>query len=350
MNKAKCSEYLYVQFLISAQKNFTCTELSKVSPINNMAHDSATRMLNCEKLTPSILWKNVKHYVDLNSGYLIVDDTVLDKIRSGNTDLVCWQYSGTHKKVVKGIGLTNLLWTNDSSYHIPTDFRLYDKNTDHKTKNDHFQEMLISAKDRDFKPIPRSSEFRKKYKISNDEKVILFVGRIHFIKGIEYAIKAVKRLIGDGYRLKFLIVGPDFGYLENLKKLISELNLNNQVLFLGALYGEEKTEVFYNSDVFILSSVSDAFPTTVLEAGYCGLPLVLSEGVLSSEEIKGGAALIVSLDVDSIAAALKRLIDDDSLRLELGKKAKEIIKKNYNSNVIAKKTADVYQAILEKKI
>lgn len=152
MNKAKCSEYLYVQFLISAQKNFTCTELGKVSPINNMAHDSATRMLNREKLTPSILWKNVKHCVDLNSGYLIADDTVLDKIHSKSTDLVHWQYSGNHKKVVRGIGLTNLLWANDSNYHIPTDFRLYDKNTDNKTKNDHFQEMIISAKERGFKP------------------------------------------------------------------------------------------------------------------------------------------------------------------------------------------------------
>lgn len=151
MNKAKCSEYLYVQFLISAQKNFTCTELSKVSP-SNMAHDSATRMLNREKLTPNILWKNVKHCVDLSSGYLIVDDTVLDKIRSKNIDLVHWQYSGSHKKVVRGIGLTNLLWTNNFDYHIPTDFRLYDKNTDGKTKNDHFQKMLISAKKRGFKP------------------------------------------------------------------------------------------------------------------------------------------------------------------------------------------------------
>lgn len=152
MNKPKCSEYLYVQFLISAQKNFTCTELSKVFSINNMAHDSATRMLNRGKLTPAILWKNVKHCIDLNEGYLIVDDSVLDKIRSEKIDLVKWQYSGSHKKVVRGIGLINLLWTNDLGHHIPTNFRLYDKDTDGKTKNNHFQEMIISAKERGFNP------------------------------------------------------------------------------------------------------------------------------------------------------------------------------------------------------
>ncbi len=55
MNKQKCSEYLYVQFLIAAQNNFTATEFSKVSPVDNMAHDSPTRMLSKEKLTPSVL-------------------------------------------------------------------------------------------------------------------------------------------------------------------------------------------------------------------------------------------------------------------------------------------------------
>lgn len=152
MNKPKCSEYFYVQFLIAAQRNFTCTEFSKVSPIEDMSHDAATRMLFREKLTPGILWKNVKHCVDFQGGYLIADDTVLDKIRSENTGLVHWQYSGSHHKVIRGIGLETLLWTSDFDYHIPVDFRIYDKGTDDKTKNDHFQDMLLLAEHRGFNP------------------------------------------------------------------------------------------------------------------------------------------------------------------------------------------------------
>lgn len=152
MNKPKCSEYLYVQFLVSAQNNFTCTELSKNSPDKDMAHDAATRMLNREKLTPNILWKNVKHCVDLNNGYLILDDTVLDKIHSRKAGLVKWQYSTVHHKVIKGIGLENLIWANDSDHHIPVDFRVYDKDTDGKTKNSHFRDMLNLAKHRGFVP------------------------------------------------------------------------------------------------------------------------------------------------------------------------------------------------------
>src|SRR3989344_896720 len=152
MNKQKCSEYLYVQFLIAAQSNFTSTEFSKVSPISGMAHDSPTRMLSLEKLTPSVLWKNVKEYVDMRSGYLIVDDSVLDKPRSQEMDLVHWQYSGAHHQVVKGIGLESLIWTDDTDCHLPIDFRIYDKDTDGKTKNEHFRDMLVLAKYRGFIP------------------------------------------------------------------------------------------------------------------------------------------------------------------------------------------------------
>lgn len=151
MNKPKCSEYLYVQFLLSAQTNFTCTELSEVAPIE-MAHDAPTRLLTREKLTPRILWKNVQACIDPTDGYLIADDTVLDKPRSEEIPLVHWQYSGAHHTVVKGIGLESLLWTGEDNQHIPIDYRIYDKDTDGKTKNQHLRDMLLTAYHRGFKP------------------------------------------------------------------------------------------------------------------------------------------------------------------------------------------------------
>lgn len=151
MNKAKCDEYLYVQFLIAAQNNFSCTELSKVSP-GSMAHDAPTRSLKRGKLTPAILWKNAKAHVNTSQGYLIADDTVIDKPRSYDIELVKWQYSGTHHDVVKGIGLETLLWTQDGSEHIPIDYRLYHPEGDGKTKNQHFQDMIRLASHRGFVP------------------------------------------------------------------------------------------------------------------------------------------------------------------------------------------------------
>jgi len=117
-----------------------------------MAHDAPTRLLNREKLTPKILWKNVKAHVDASSGYLIADDTVIDKPRSKDIELVKWQYSGTHHGVVKGIGLETLLWTKDGSEHIPLDYRVCNPEGDGKTKNDHFREMISLASHRGFHP------------------------------------------------------------------------------------------------------------------------------------------------------------------------------------------------------
>lgn len=152
MNKQKCDEYLYTQWLLAAQDSYTCTELEKVAP-TSMAHDSPTRLLAKQKLTPKVLWKNVQPHIDPAGGLLIVDDSVVDKPRMQKLPLVRWQYSGAHHDVVKGIGLTSLLWTQaGSDDHIPVDYRLYDPGTDGKTKNQHFQEMARTASFRGFKP------------------------------------------------------------------------------------------------------------------------------------------------------------------------------------------------------
>jgi len=86
------------------------------------------------------------------TGYLVADDTVIDKPRSTNIELVKWQYSGTHHDVVKGIGLETLLWTQGGNEHIPVDYRVYNPEGDGKTKNQHFQDMIRLARHRGFAP------------------------------------------------------------------------------------------------------------------------------------------------------------------------------------------------------
>jgi len=132
MNPSKCDVDLYVRFLCATEKSHSCVELSRVSP-HTMAHDSINRMLNRENLSPEVVWGSAKGPVDKKSGFLVVDDTVLDKPYANKIELVRWQYSGLHHDVVKGIGLITLLWT-DGEKHIPVDFRFYDLCGDGKTK------------------------------------------------------------------------------------------------------------------------------------------------------------------------------------------------------------------------
>ncbi len=87
----------------------------------------------------------------LNSGVPVVDDSVPDKPYARAMDLVHRQYSGKHHRVVRGIGLVTLLWT-DGDRHLPCDYRVYDKVTDGKAKNDHFGDLLATAEMRGFAP------------------------------------------------------------------------------------------------------------------------------------------------------------------------------------------------------
>jgi glycosyltransferase involved in cell wall biosynthesis len=201
----------------------------------------------------------------------------------------------------------------------------------------------------DFKSLD-VSDYKKKLGVSEDNKLVLFIGRIHPIKGIEYAIKAIKRLVDEGYGVKLVLAGPCFGYSTYLVELVNKLDLNEHIIFVGPLYDREKLEALYGCDIFVLPSISDMFPTTVLEAGYCSLPLILSDGVLLSEKIKSKAAIVVRRDPSEIANAIKRLIDDKEYRLMLGEKAKRIVECDYDSETLAKNTLMVYKAVVEAEV
>ncbi len=150
MQKQKCNLDLYVNFLTASQKQFSGLELSKVS-LEPMAHDSVSRWLSTEKLTPKLLWQRSQPMVNKQGGYLVIDDSVLDKPYSEKIALVKKQYSGKHHGLVNGIDLVNLLWT-DGVKMVPVDYRVYDPSRDGKTKNDQSREMLHSAAKRGFMP------------------------------------------------------------------------------------------------------------------------------------------------------------------------------------------------------
>jgi hypothetical protein len=150
MQHQKCSIDQYIDFLVASQKQFSGSELSRASP-EPMAHDSVSRWLSGSSLTPRLLWNESQHLIDRTTGYLVIDDSVLDKPYARKMALVKKQYSGKHHRPVKGIDLVNTLWT-DGDKMIPVDYRVYDPTRDGKTKNDHAREMLRSAHQRGFTP------------------------------------------------------------------------------------------------------------------------------------------------------------------------------------------------------
>ena len=128
-------------------------EAERVQPLgeNPAAHDAVTRLLRRIEPTTEKLWSEAQKFIALEPGILVIDDTTLDKFYAQKMELVTRHWSGKHGRVVQGINLITLLWTQGDS-HIPCDYRLYDKNTDGATKNDHLRSMLAQALHRGFKP------------------------------------------------------------------------------------------------------------------------------------------------------------------------------------------------------
>jgi hypothetical protein len=118
---------------------------------NKPSHDAFTRLLQRQPPDTDALWDEVRDFVQPQDGFLVIDDSTLDKPYAKNMDLVYHQWSGKQHRLVNGINICTLLWT-DGTAIIPVDFRIYDIDTDGKTKNDHFRDMLRKAKERSFQP------------------------------------------------------------------------------------------------------------------------------------------------------------------------------------------------------
>jgi hypothetical protein len=153
MSKTKCSRELYCKFLEVTSSRYSAQSLSEVAPeAVALSHDSISRWLKTEKVQPKDLWEAARKEVANRAGILVFDDVVINKSRSQKMDLVNWQYSGAEHGVVRGIGVVNALWQVSREEYTPVDYRIWNPPEDGKTKNNHFRDMLSSAKNRGLEP------------------------------------------------------------------------------------------------------------------------------------------------------------------------------------------------------
>ena len=153
MNPPKCNALDYIQFLIGSPTVFSAVEAARNHPDGKEgpAHDAYTRLLYRIQSDGEALWEEAQQLVKRKEGMLVLDDSTLDKPYAQEMDLVTYHWSGKHKDVVKGINLLSLLWS-DGEARVPCDFRIYDKENDGLSKNDHFRAMVRQAAARGFSP------------------------------------------------------------------------------------------------------------------------------------------------------------------------------------------------------
>ena len=153
MNPAKCDEHDYIHFIIAAQRAFSCTEAARCQPdeADAPSHDAFTRLLTRQPPDTEALWRETRGLLRRKAGVLVLDDSTPDKPYARRIELVSRHWSGKHHKVMLGINLISMVWTDERAI-IPCDFRVYDKPIGGKNKNERFRDMLGSADARGFAP------------------------------------------------------------------------------------------------------------------------------------------------------------------------------------------------------
>lgn len=189
--------------------------------------------------------------------------------------------------------------------------------------------------------------FRKQYKIGPRDLVILFLGRIHRVKGLDLLLEALSSLLDRLANVKLVIAGPDDRYLGTLEHKLHSLQLEQHVILTGNLPGQIKWSALRGSDVLVLSSLYEQFPLSVLEAWSMGLPVVIAPRNGLASWVQRGAGIIVPRDKDRLANALFELLINPEKREALGKMGKQLVEQNFTWEQVINRLEQTYHNVIK---
>lgn len=185
--------------------------------------------------------------------------------------------------------------------------------------------------------------FRQQFDLRPDDRVILFLGRIHRKKGVDILVRSFAQMKEVA---RLVIVGPDDGHLSQVRHLVEEFGIENRVLFTGAISGDDVYSAFRDANIFALTCRTDTFPMTLVEAASLGVPIVLAETCEISHLFADDAASIVPLDPQRIAAELDRLVSNESLCQHRSRRAREVAERCFSIKAVGDQLEALYQLVI----
>lgn len=191
--------------------------------------------------------------------------------------------------------------------------------------------------------IERDYEFRRQYALDN-EKIILYVGRLVYEKGVQHLISAMPKIL-NGYNDAKLIIAGKGGMLDELKAQVESMGLGNKVYFTGYLNSKQVQKMYKCADVAVFPSTYEPFGIVALEAMLAGVPTIVSDAGGLNEIIEHGVTGMKSYagNSNSIADSILTILYDHKLANDISKNAKAKVKEQYNWNKIAQSTHFTYQ-------
>ena len=197
----------------------------------------------------------------------------------------------------------------------------------------------------EFARLPDPGEFDQLHPEAEGKQVILFLGRLNRVKGLDILIEGFRLATKDRDDVHLVIAGPDEGYGGAARGLVSAASLESKVSFIGPIYDDAKLSALSRADVFALTSYGEGFSVAVLEALAASLPVIISRECNFPAVSEAGAGLEINLDPGEFARSLTVLLDDPSRLEDMGAKARTLTIGPYSKSAFAESFREFYQGI-----
>lgn len=194
-----------------------------------------------------------------------------------------------------------------------------------------------------FNNVERDYNFRRKYAMDN-EKIILFMGRLVYEKGIQHLISAMPKIL-EGYKDSKLVICGKGGMLDELKQQVDAMGISNKVYFAGYMGGKDVQKMYKAADIAVFPSTYEPFGIVALEGMLSGTPVVVSDVGGLNEIVQHGENGMKSYagNPNSLADSIVSLLYDPALCMKVAKNAKAKVRAEYNWQKIAQDTHFAYQ-------
>jgi glycosyltransferase involved in cell wall biosynthesis len=199
----------------------------------------------------------------------------------------------------------------------------------------------------EYAELPPKGSFKKKFNLPEDRKIILYLGRIHKTKGIDFLIRAYTQLKNEMKcrNAVLVIAGPDDGYLSEVKSLVHDLGVSNSVLFTGVLSEKDKIKAYTDASIVAYLGPFEPYGLVSLEAAVCETPVIVAQGTPMAEIVNRGkfGFSVKYGDVTSLASMLHRVLSNKELTENLGRNGRNYIFSNFGWDKIIEKYEQVYE-------
>lgn len=193
----------------------------------------------------------------------------------------------------------------------------------------------------------KRTEIKKKYNLKEDDKIILFVGRVASEKSIDKIVKALAIIKKSSISKEKLLIVGNGPAMDELKQLARTLKIEKDVIFAGTVSYEEIRHYYKMAYVFTIASTTETFGIVTIEALASGVPVLAVKAPGAVDILTDGVdGLLVGNDVEKFANALEKIIREPELREKLSRGALKTSEK-YGIDTISERMLNLYREVIE---